>query len=132
VVSVLNQTVINVKNEEMKPKFGDIFYANLKEDGCIQGGIRPVIIVQNNIGNKHSPTIVVIPLTSKTDKARYMPTHVLIESSPSGLAKDSITLVEQPRSINMSDIVGKKITVLDTSTLKKVGVAWNIQFPFPS
>ena len=85
-------------------KRGDIFYADFGEGiGSEQGGIRPVVIVQNNVGNKFSPTLIVSPLTSKMTKAK-LPTHVMIRVSESGLPKDSVALTEQVRVLDKSRI----------------------------
>ncbi len=79
-------------------KRGDIFYADLDPVvGSEQGGIRPVLIVQNNVGNKHSPTLVVLPLS--TAKKKNLPTHIHIKGSKA-LPKDSIVLAEQIRTID--------------------------------
>ena len=79
-------------------KRGDIFYADLNPVvGSEQGGIRPVLVVQNNVGNRHSPTIVVLPLS--TAKKHYLPTHIHIRGSKT-LPKDSIVLAEQIRTSN--------------------------------
>ena len=79
---------------------GDIFYADLSPVvGSEQGGIRPVLIVQNDVGNRFSPTVIAAAITSQKDKAR-LPTHIQLNSTGSGLAKDSIVLLEQIRTID--------------------------------
>lgn len=79
---------------------GDIFYADLSPViGSEQGGIRPVLIVQNDTGNKHSPTVIAAAITSQTSKAR-LPTHINIAGGSVGLTKDSIILLEQVRTID--------------------------------
>ena len=79
---------------------GDIFYADLAQgQGSEQGGIRPVVIVQNDIGNKFSPTTIVAPITSKLNKAK-LPTHIEIKAKQFGLEKDSVMLMEQIRTID--------------------------------
>lgn len=81
---------------------GDIYYADLGEViGSEQGGIRPVMIIQNNIGNRHSPTVIVAPLTSKRNK-KLLPTHVNIYPMESGLPMPSIVLLEQVRTLDKS------------------------------
>lgn len=81
-------------------KRGDIYYADLSPViGSEQGGVRPVIIVQNNIGNKFSPTIIVAPITSKMNKAK-LPTHIEVSAKQFGLEKDSVMLLEQIRTID--------------------------------
>ena len=97
---------------------GDIFYADLSPVvGSEQSGIRPVIIIQNDIGNKYSPTVIGVPITSK--QKNKMPTHIEIEGSKYGLEKNSVILAEQIRTIDkirLKDKVGK----LDKVTLDKV------------
>ena len=79
---------------------GDIFYADLSPVvGSEQGGIRPVLIVQNDVGNRFSPTVIAAAITSQKDKAR-LPTHIQLNSLGSGLARDSIVLLEQIRTID--------------------------------
>lgn len=81
-------------------KRGDIFYADLSPViGSEQGGIRPVLIIQNDIGNKYSPTIIIAAITSQINKAK-LPTHVEISSEEYGLNKDSVILLEQVRTID--------------------------------
>lgn len=81
-------------------KRGDIFYADLSPVvGSEQGGTRPVLIVQNNTGNRHSPTVIAAAITSQTGKAR-LPTHINIAGGSVGLAKDSVILLEQIRTID--------------------------------
>ena len=81
-------------------KRGDIFYADLSPViGSEQGGVRPVLIVQNDTGNRHSPTVIAAAITSQTGKAR-LPTHINIAGGSVGLSKDSIILLEQIRTID--------------------------------
>ncbi len=81
-------------------KRGDIFYADLSPVvGSEQGGIRPVIVIQNNIGNKYSPTVIIAAITSQINKAK-LPTHVEISSEDYGLNKDSVVLLEQIRTLD--------------------------------
>ncbi len=81
-------------------KRGDIFYADLSPVvGSEQGGVRPVLVVQNNIGNKYSPTIIISAITSQINKAK-LPTHVEITAPEYGLPKDSVVLLEQIRTID--------------------------------
>ena len=81
-------------------KRGDIFYADLSPVvGSEQGGIRPVIIIQNNIGNRYSPTVIISAITSQINKAK-LPTHVEISSEEYGLNRDSVVLLEQIRTID--------------------------------
>lgn len=93
----------------MKVNMFDIFYANLSMNTVKseQGGIRPVIIIQNDVGNKYSPTVIVLPITSEIKKAN-MPTHcVLCKSNTNGLEVDSMVLAEQIRVIDKSRLLNK-------------------------
>ena len=84
----------------MQVKRGDIFYADLSPVvGSEQGGIRPVLIIQNDVGNKHSPTVICAAITSKMNKAK-LPTHVEISSKEYGIVKDSVILLEQIKTID--------------------------------
>ena len=79
---------------------GDIYYADLSPVvGSEQGGIRPVLIVQNNVGNRYSPTVIAAAITSQQSKAK-MPTHIPLHANTSGLTKDSVVLLEQVRTID--------------------------------
>ena len=81
-------------------KRGDIFYADLSPVvGSEQGGVRPVLVVQNDIGNKYSPTVIVAAVTSQINKAK-MPTHIELSANEYGLSKDSVVLMEQIRTID--------------------------------
>ena len=82
-------------------KRGDIFYADLRPVvGSEQGGIRPVLIIQNNVGNRHSPTVICAAITSKMNKAK-LPTHIEINAELYGIEKDSVILLEQLRTISL-------------------------------
>lgn len=119
-----------MKQNITQPHFGDIFYADLIGGENIQSGVRPVVIAQNDVGNKFSSTVEVIPMSSRINKARYMPTHVLIcPTSDNGLATISIVLAEQTVTINKNrllDFIGK----LDKATISMIGQARRIQSPF--
>ena len=79
---------------------GEVFYADLSPVvGSEQGGVRPVLIVQNEIGNRHSPTVIAAAITSRLDKTR-LPTHINIRAADTGLAKDSVVLLEQIRTLD--------------------------------
>ena len=85
---------------DLSVRRGDIFYADLSPVvGSEQGGTRPVLIVQNDTGNKHSPTVIAAAITSQTGKAR-LPTHISIAGRDAGLTKDSVVLLEQVRTID--------------------------------
>ena len=116
----------------VQPKFGDIFYADLVGGENIQGGIRPVVIAQNDVGNKHSPIVEVIPMSSRIRKAAYMPTHVIVHANQmNGLRRDSVVLAEQPVTINKNQLLNK-VGILDTQSLILIGQARRIQSPFPA
>ena len=81
-------------------KKGDLYFADLSPVvGSEQGGVRPVLVVQNDVGNKYSPTIIVAAVTSQTSKAK-LPTHVEVAATQGGLSKDSVVLLEQLRTID--------------------------------
>ncbi len=103
-------------------KRGDLFYADLSPViGSEQGGIRPVLIVQNDVGNKYSPTVIVAAVTSRINKAK-MPTHIEIDALSYGLSKDSVILMEQVRTIDKRRL-REKTGHLDEASMKKVNKA---------
>ncbi len=104
---------------------GDIFYANLNPViGSEQGGVRPVLVLQNDIGNKYSPTTIVAAITSKIKKAK-LPTHVELASGRFDLEKDSVILLEQVRTIDKRRLK-EKIARLDEGTMVKINQALQI------
>lgn len=104
---------------------GDIYYADLRPVvGSEQGGIRPVLIVQNDIGNKHSPTVICAAITSQMNKAK-LPTHVELQSDVYDLAKDSVVLLEQLRTIDKKRLKDK-VCHLDGQILGKIDKALEI------
>ena len=104
---------------------GEIFFAELNPVvGSEQGGVRPVLIIQNDIGNQFSPTTIVAAITSQINKAK-LPTHVEIPASKVGLDKDSVILGEQIRTIDKSRLK-QKIAVLDDEAMQKVNKALEI------
>lgn len=106
-------------------KRGDIFYADLRPVvGSEQGGVRPVLIIQNDTGNKHSPTVICAAITSRMNKAK-LPTHVELDASRSQLVKDSVVLLEQVRTIDKKRLK-EKVCHLDVEILKKVDKALSI------
>ena len=108
----------------MLVKRGDLYYADLSPVvGSEQGGIRPVLVVQNDIGNKYSPTVIAAAITSKLNKAK-LPTHIEL-SSNYGLEKDSVVLLEQIRTIDKSRLK-EKIGELNNFTMQKVNRAMMI------
>ena len=110
--------MINVKR-------GDIFFAELSPVvGSEQGGVRPVLVVQNDIGNQYSPTTIVAAITGQISKAK-LPTHVEIEAKHSGLSKDSVVLAEQVRTIDKKRLK-EKISSLDKSFMDQINHALEI------
>ncbi len=111
----------------MTVKRGDIFYADLSPVvGSEQGGIRPVLIVQNDVGNKYSPTVIAAAITSQKEKNK-LPTHIEVPSQSCGLAKDSIVLLEQIRTIDkkrLKEHMGR----LDDGSMDKIDEALSISF----
>lgn len=111
----------------MTIKRGDMFYADLSPViGSEQGGIRPVLIIQNDIGNKYSPTVIAAAITSQTGKSR-LPTHININSNEYGLMKDSVILAEQIRTIDKSRLK-EKIGQVDQLTMNRVNSALGVSF----
>ena len=101
---------------------GDIYYADLRPVvGSEQGGIRPVLVIQNDTGNRHSPTVIVAAITSKMTKAK-LPTHVKIDCGKCNIIKDSIILLEQLRTIDKKRLKDK-VCHLDSEMLKIVDKA---------
>ena len=108
-------------------KRGDIFYADLRPViGSEQGGVRPVLIIQNDTGNKHSPTVICAAITSKMNKAK-LPTHVEIDAEKYGIIKDSVILLEQIRTIDKSRLK-EKVCHLDADVLMKIDKALLVSF----
>lgn len=101
---------------------GDIYYADLRPViGSEQGGIRPVLIVQNDVGNKYSPTIICAAITSKLNKAK-LPTHIPLSSQECEIIKDSVILLEQLRTIDKKRL-RDKVCHLDSDIMEKVNTA---------
>ena len=108
-------------------KRGDIYYANLSPVvGSEQGGMRPVLIVQNDTGNKHSPTVIAAAITSQTGKAK-LPTHIELNAQSVGLSRDSVILLEQIRTIDKSRL-RERMGKLDDKTMNKVDSAIAVSF----
>lgn len=106
-------------------KRGDVFFADLSPVvGSEQGGVRPVLIIQNNIGNRFSPTVIVAAITAQIQKAK-LPTHVEIEAKAHGFDRNSVVLLEQIRTIDKQRLTDK-ITHLDDETMRKVDDALQI------
>ncbi|MCQ2548591.1 MAG: type II toxin-antitoxin system PemK/MazF family toxin [Lachnospiraceae bacterium] len=106
-------------------KRGDVFYADLRPVvGSEQGGIRPVLIIQNDIGNKYSPTVICAAITSKLNKQK-LPTHIQVSSGQYDLVKDSVILLEQVRTIDKARLKDK-ICHLDETIMQQVNRALKI------
>lgn len=106
---------------------GDIYYADLSPVvGSEQGGVRPVLVVQNDIGNKYSPTVIVAAITAQIHKGK-LPTHVEISASEYGLPKDSVILLEQIRTIDKKRLK-EKIGYLSPEMMEKVNEGLQISF----
>lgn len=103
-------------------KRGDVFYADLRPViGSEQGGVRPVLIIQNDIGNKHSPTVICAAITSKMNKAK-LPTHIELSCDRYDMVKDSVILLEQLRTIDKKRLKDK-VCHLDADIMEKVNKA---------
>lgn len=106
-------------------KRGDVFFANLSPVvGSEQGGSRPVLVIQNNIGNKYSPTVIVAAITSRITKPR-MVTHVALEAKKTGLERDSVVLLEQIRTIDKQRLEDR-VTHLDSQVMYDVDGALKV------
>ena len=108
-------------------KRGDIYYADLSPVvGSEQGGMRPVLIVQNDTGNRHSPTVIAAAITSQRGKAR-LPTHIQLQGQSVGLSRDSVILLEQIRTIDKSRL-RERMGRLDENTMSAVDSAIAVSF----
>ncbi len=113
----------------MTIKRGELYYADLSPVvGSEQGGVRPVLVVQNDVGNKYSPTVIAAAVTSKINKAK-LPTHIELPSSIYGLAKDSVILLEQIRTLDKRRLK-ERIGELNESTMVRVNEAILISLGF--
>ncbi|MBS6195730.1 MAG: type II toxin-antitoxin system PemK/MazF family toxin [Clostridiales bacterium] len=115
----------------MNIRRGDIFYADLRPVvGSEQGGIRPVLIIQNDVGNKHSPTVICAAITSKMNKAK-LPTHIEIDASSYDIVRDSVILLEQLRTIDKQRLKDK-VCHLEQDVLAQVNRALQISLELPT
>ena len=118
--------ILGVNN--MIIKRGDMFYADLSPVvGSEQGGIRPVLIIQNNVGNKYSPTVIAAAITSQTNKTK-LPTHIEINSEECGLKSDSVVLAEQIRTIDKSRLKEKIGHIENEQIINKINNALGVSF----
>ena len=107
-------------------KRGDVYYADLSPIvGSGQGGVRPVLVLQNDVGNKYSPTVIVSAITSKVNKIK-LPTHIPLETA-TGLSRDSIALLEQIRTIDKTRLK-EKVGHVDDETMRQINDAIVISF----
>ena len=111
----------------MNVKRGEIYYADLSPVvGSEQGGIRPVLIVQNDVGNRYSPTVIAAAITSQREKSK-LPTHIELESRSCGLSKDSVVLLEQIRTIDKKRLK-ERMGRIDDNAMGKIDHALTISF----
>lgn len=111
----------------MNIRRGDIYYADLSPVvGSEQGGLRPVLIVQNDVGNRYSPTVIAAAITSKLSKAK-LPTHIDVYASRVGLSKDSVILLEQIRTLDKRRLK-EKMGHLDDESMQRVNMAISFSF----
>ena len=111
----------------MSIRRGEIYYADLSPVvGSEQGGVRPVLIVQNDVGNRHSPTVIAAAITSQTEKAK-LPTHISLNAATCGLAKDSVVLLEQIRTIDKRRLK-ERMGEIDSNSMRKINNALTISF----
>lgn len=109
----------------MSIKKGDLYFADLSPVlGSEQGGVRPVLVVQNDVGNKYSPTIIVAAITSKINKTD-LPTHVILPAEDNGLSKNSVVLMEQLRTIDKSRLK-ERIGTIDKTRIPEVNEALSV------
>ena len=115
----------------MSIKRGEIYYADLSPVvGSEQGGVRPVLVIQNDVGNRYSPTVIVSAITSQLSKAK-LPTHIELSSSDYHLPKNSVVLLEQIRTLDKRRLK-EKITVIDEAKMKEINKALLISLGFVS
>lgn len=108
-------------------KRGEIYYADLSPViGSEQGGVRPVLIVQNDVGNRHSPTVIAAAITSQREKTK-LPTHIELNADVCGLSKDSVVLLEQVRTLDKKRLK-ERMGELDTGAMHKVDDALTVSF----
>lgn len=126
-VQNIGENIVFLESETVTVKRGDIYYADLSPViGSEQGGIRPVLIIQNDVGNKFSPTVIAAAITSQSDKAK-LPTHIKVDTADSGLSKDSIVLLEQVRTLDKTRLK-EKMGSLDQSSMNKIDRALSVSF----
>ncbi len=118
---------IITESDIMNVRRGDIFYADLSPVvGSEQGGLRPVLIVQNDVGNRYSPTVIAAAITSRLGKTR-LPTHIDVHARSAGLQRESVVLLEQVRTIDKRRL-RERIGHLDASDMEQVDEALSVSF----
>ena len=123
----MSSTIQNQSQPAQTVRRGDIFYADLSPVvGSEQGGLRPVLIIQNDVGNRYSPTVIAAAITSRMGKNR-LPTHIDIHADKVGLAKDSVVLLEQIRTLDKRRLK-EKMGHLDDSMMSAVNTAIAVSF----
>lgn len=111
----------------MAVKRGEIYYADLSPVvGSEQGGMRPVLIVQNDVGNRYSPTVIAAAITSQREKAK-LPTHIELQSHETGLARDSVVLLEQIRTLDKRRLK-ERMGRLDEGQMRLINKALSVSF----
>ncbi len=116
---MLRKAILNEGSARNIMRRGDVYYADLRPViGSEQGGVRPVLIVQNDVGNRHSPTVICAAITSKMNKAK-LPTHIELDSNRYEMVKDSVVLLEQLRTIDKKRLKDK-VCHLDQDIMEKV------------
>jgi len=119
------QKKLYMKRGKKMVRRGEIYYADLNPVvGSEQGGTRPVLVVQNDVGNRHSPTVIIAAITSKLDKPG-LPTHIMLDAGELGLAKNSVILTEQIRTIDKKRL-REQVTTLGPDIMSKVDNALKI------
>ena len=119
-----------VRPNEVTVRRGEIYYADLSPVvGSEQGGVRPVLIVQNDVGNRFSPTVIAAAITSQHDKAD-LPTHIEVDAQGSGLVKDSVILLEQVRTLDKKRL-REKMGHVEERVMEKVDLAIAVSFGLP-
>ena len=107
---------------------GELYIANLNPyEGCEQGGIRPVLIIQNDLGNRYSPTVIAAAITSQTNKTK-LPTHIELGENTSGLKSNSVVLAEQIRTIDKSRLKEKIGHIDDNQIINQLNNALGVSF----
>lgn len=126
-VKILIPIQISSESDCMTVKRGDIYYADLSPViGSEQGGVRPVLIVQNDVGNKFSPTVIAAAITSQRFKTN-LPTHIRVNADECGLARDSIVLLEQVRTLDKKRLK-ERMGTLDDEDMNKINQALSVSF----